>query len=1024
LNMNQSSFSQASGNHLTCVATAANDAGSSSGAASVFVAPVVVPLPVLGRLTVLGETTQTSTLTEAIGVPSIPGFDSAKMSLVLSLSPATGSCSSNTQVTFAPTTIYCSGLAPSTSYSAQLTVSYLTGGNGATQVSPTLSFTTARIQSSLYVCSTSCSGTLTDVQMSALTSDKRAIEAKGLRTVIVNGSETGAPITNSTCAGTGCNAGTAPALPVSCGNRGIETTELVANVSGQITTAFRYCRPNATDTTAPTISNNSLVNTGYAPIIPITAAPGTSIQVRFGAADAAGVASASVRLVNPGNVVVATSSAAFLVGSVTSGTYQAYIATATSGPLNGDVYQIQAQASDAAGNSSAWLTIGTFTIQVGALKPIFGGVTSTSTGFTFQIGNYDSAYTWVGSATPAGSVTINSSGLVTVASLPSGTSSTVTITTTRTGYGTASTAVTGTAANAPLPTLSAPVVSSVTSSFVVVTQPAKPTGWDSNWQLIAQVYSNDQSTLIGAASPGSYYTPGSGLSVTANNAGGITPDTNYQVRFAVYDSSLSRYSYGPFTQFRTIAVAASISGLGTIPAPTTIGIIYPTQIVLNAPLLGNISGYSSTLTWSVRTVSPSGSVVSNLPANTGNQIYITGLNPSTSYSVYITATDAAGGTKSSAALITNTQALADTQAPAIDLANVTVSPTSLYENGTISIVAPISDNTGVSIVTVTIGQLSFNLSRTSGTATSGTWSGSSGMNFRGGQSDGFLQPGVYSPLITATDSAGNSSSVSKSAAFILGQQAGGATIASANAVSASGVLYPGGNVQISANIIAYNQIISAVRFSSDGNNLSRSGVLTEVSGNSYNKNFVASFAIAANQTPGNFTINLVAETANGRSSTTFPVTVSVSAAPVDAQAPSVLAGSASLTSPSITGQVVSVPSIGNISDGMSTNSDYTVAINVTDNVGVSSVTFYVDTSGDASRLGTQIPSTIGYATLVSGTAQSGIWSATSRFPSITGLAPFSTACGRYTVRVLAYDAAGNASGPIAARPIDIVSCSR
>ena len=154
------------------------------------------------------------------------------------------------------------------------------------------------------------------------------------------------------------------------------------------------------------------------------------------------------------------------------------------------------------------------------------------------------------------------------------------------------------------------------------------------------------------------------------------------------------------------------------------------------------------------------------------------------------------------------------------------------------------------------------------------------------------------------------------------------------------------------------------------------------------------------------------------------MSVSVSSVPVDAQAPSVVAGSASLTSPSITGQVVSVLNIGNVSDGMSTNSDYTVAINVSDNVGVSSVTFYVDTSSDPSRLGTQIPSTIGYASLVSGNSQSGMWSATSRFPSISGLAQFSTACGRYTVRVLAYDAAGNASGPIAARPIDIVSCSR
>ena len=1024
LNMNQSSFTQAAGNYLTCVATATNDAGSSSGAASVFVAPIILPLPTLSRPTVLSETTQTTTLTQAIGIPSVFGFDPAKMLLTLSLSPAVGSCSSPIQVSTTPTTVDCSGLAPSTTYSAQLTVSYLSGGNGATQVSPILSFTTSRLQSSLYVCSTSCTGSLTNTQMTALTSDKRAIEAKGLRTVTVNGSETGAPITNSTCVGSGCNSGVAPSLPVSCGNGGTETTEVVVNIAAQITTAFRYCKPNATDTTAPTITNNSLVNTGYAPIIPVTGAPGTSIQVRFGAADASGVASTSIRLVNPGNVVVATSPGAFLVGSVTSGTYQAYIATASSGPLNGDVYQIQAQASDASGNSSAWLTIGTFTAQVGALKPVFGNATSTSSGFTFQISNYDSAYTWTGSATSGGAVSISSSGLVTVSSLTSGSSSTATITTTRAGYGTASTSLTGAAANAPLPTFSAPVVASVTSSFVVVTQPSRPSGWDSNWQLIAQVYSNDQSTLVGAASPGSYYTPGSSLSVTANNTGGIAPDTNYQVRFAVYDSSLSRYSYGPFTQFRTSAAAASISSLGTIPAPTTIGITYTNQIVLNSPLLGNIPGYSASFTWTIRTINSAGSLVSSLPANTGNQIYVTGLTAGTSYAVYITATDAAGGSKSSAPLATITQAAADTQAPNIDLNNVTVSPTSLYENGSISISAPISDNVGVASVTVVIGQLSFNLSRTAGNSASGTWSASSGMNFRGGASDGFLQPGVYSPVITATDSAGNSSSVTKSAAFILGQQAGGATITSANAVSVSGVLYPGGTVQITANVIAYNQTISAVRFSSDGNNLNRNGVLSEVSGNSYNKNFSGSFVLASNQTSGNFTINLVAETANGRSSSTFPVSVSVSSVPVDAQAPSVVAGSASLTSPSITGQVVSVLNIGNVSDGMSTNSDYTVAINVSDNVGVSSVTFYVDTSSDPSRLGTQIPSTIGYASLVSGNAQSGMWSATSRFPSISGLAQFSTACGRYTVRVLAYDAAGNASGPIAARPIDIVSCSR
>jgi hypothetical protein len=107
-----------------------------------------------------------------------------------------------------------------------------------------------------------------------------------------------------------------------------------------------------------------LALTGYAAIIPTTGAPATNIQVRFGASDNVGITSTSVRLVNPGNVAVSTANGSFLAGSTTSGAYQASLATAASGPGNGDVYQIQAQASDAAGNSSGWVTIGTFTVQI------------------------------------------------------------------------------------------------------------------------------------------------------------------------------------------------------------------------------------------------------------------------------------------------------------------------------------------------------------------------------------------------------------------------------------------------------------------------------------------------------------------------------------------------------------------------------------------------------------------------------------------------------------------------------------
>ena len=65
------------------------------------------------------------------------------------------------------------------------------------------------------------------------------------------------------------------------------------------------------------------------------------------------------------------------------------------------------------------------------LTPVFGTPTATADGFTVQISNYDSSYTWAGTATASGTVAINGTGLVTVTGVAVGTSSTATITTTK-----------------------------------------------------------------------------------------------------------------------------------------------------------------------------------------------------------------------------------------------------------------------------------------------------------------------------------------------------------------------------------------------------------------------------------------------------------------------------------------------------------------------------------------------------------------------------------------------------------------
>ncbi len=63
------------------------------------------------------------------------------------------------------------------------------------------------------------------------------------------------------------------------------------------------------------------------------------------------------------------------------------------------------------------------------LTPTFGASWSTADGFVVPITNYDSSYTWAGTATASGTVLVSSMGFVIVTGLANGTSSTATITT-------------------------------------------------------------------------------------------------------------------------------------------------------------------------------------------------------------------------------------------------------------------------------------------------------------------------------------------------------------------------------------------------------------------------------------------------------------------------------------------------------------------------------------------------------------------------------------------------------------------
>ncbi|MCY2945766.1 MAG: beta-1,3-glucanase family protein [Planctomycetota bacterium] len=102
-------------------------------------------------------------------------------------------------------------------------------------------------------------------------------------------------------------------------------------------------------------------------------------------------------------------------------------------------------------SAPAWQTVD---LKGQALNSTFGSHTPTVNGFMVQIANFDGAFTHVGTATANGTVTIGATGLVTVTGLAPGTTSTVTIATTRPGHESGSAQVLGSSIK-PEPTLPA-----------------------------------------------------------------------------------------------------------------------------------------------------------------------------------------------------------------------------------------------------------------------------------------------------------------------------------------------------------------------------------------------------------------------------------------------------------------------------------------------------------------------------------------------------------------------------------------
>ena len=228
-----------------------------------------------------------------------------------------------------------------------------------------------------------------------------------------------------------------------------------------------------------------------------------------------------------------------------------------------------------------------------ALTPAFDAVVPTGDGFTVQVSNHDSDYTWA-VTTSAGSVAINGTGLITVTGLTPEQSATVTVTTARTGYSDGTGDVTGSAATG----------SALTPAFDAVV----PTG--DGFTVQVSNYDSDYTWAV-TTSAGSVAINGSGL-ITVT---GLTPEQSATVTVT---TARTGYAGGAADVAGTAATGSALTPTFDTPAATADGFTV------------QVSNHDSDYTWAVTT--SAGSVAIN---GTG-LITVTGLTPEQSATVTVT----------------------------------------------------------------------------------------------------------------------------------------------------------------------------------------------------------------------------------------------------------------------------------------------------------------------------------------------------------------------------------------------------
>ncbi len=240
--------------------------------------------------------------------------------------------------------------------------------------------------------------------------------------------------------------------------------------------------PTATSASASyTVTGTNVTGSSTATITIVVTNVASSVPnaPTIGTATATGATTATVTYTAPGSdggATITTYTATSSPGSITGSVSQAGSGTISiTGLTSGTTYTFTVVATNSVGNSSpsaASNAITTTSSSSSGLVPAFSSVTTASTGFTVTVTNYNASYTWAVSVTAPATVTISSTGLITVTGLSGqGTPATVTVTTSRTGYTTQSASIAGTTNPPPPPpnylyTLTAPTLSRVSTTYV------------------------------------------------------------------------------------------------------------------------------------------------------------------------------------------------------------------------------------------------------------------------------------------------------------------------------------------------------------------------------------------------------------------------------------------------------------------------------------------------------------------------------------------------------------------------------